>query len=76
MTPSVKNLKLTFMISDSLSKTSFCHSFCSCFKELPSWKNFKPLSDLQMSFELIDSNKVDARRLDKGYGGTPLKESA
>ena len=29
-----------------------------------------------MSFELIDSNKVDARRLDKGYGGTPLRESA
>ena len=28
-----------------------------------------------MSFELIDSNKVDASRLDKGYGGTLLKES-
>ena len=76
MIPSAKNLKLTFTIFDRLSKTSFCHSFSSCFKELPSGINFKPQSGLQKAFELIDSNKADARHLYKGYGGTHSKESA
>ena len=73
---SVKNLKLTFTVSEPLSKTSFCHSFSSCFKELPSGIKFKLLYFLQKALELIDSNKADARRLYKGYGGTPSKDSA
>ena len=76
MTPSVKNLKLTFTIYDPLTKTSSCHSFSSCLKELPSGINFKLLYVLQKALELIDSNKAYARHMYKGYGGTPSKDSA
>lgn len=69
-------LKLTLTNWDPLFKINWLHSSSFCSKKLSSFINGTFLHVVQKSPETTERHNAKAKRLYKGYGGTPWREQS